>query len=479
MSLSTTSEIAASLHRRAILQSGGRALALAALATLSGEQQSAAAEVAITPATKPRAKRIVFLCQSGAPSQLDLFDYKPELERRDGEEIPDSVRKGQRLTGMTADQRSRPLVPSAFEFKQYGASGAWVSELLPHTAAIADELCFLKAVHTEAINHDPAITFLQTGSEQPGRASLGSWVSYGLGSENAELPAFVVLLSGGLPGDQPLYGRLWGPGFLPANHGAVQFMPSGDPVLYLSNPPGVDVKSRRRVLNAISDLDRLRASEAGQQETLARMAHYEMAFRMQSSVPKLADFSDEPASTFELYGDDAKRRGTFAGNCLMARRLAEQGVRFIQLYHRDWDHHAKLPELIERRCSEVDRASAALVLDLKQRGLLDDTLIVWGGEFGRTAFCQGERSPGVYGRDHHPRCFTMWLAGGGVKPGFSWGTTDDFSYNVVGGGVHVHDLHATMLHLLGLDHERLTYRFQGRDYRLTDTAGKVVKEIIG
>jgi uncharacterized protein (DUF1501 family) len=465
------------MHRRSLLRSG---IGFAALASLLREDVARAEPKSrgVYTTRSPKAKRVIFLCQSGGPSQLDLFDYKPHLAERQGEELPDSVRMGQRLTSMTSDQKERPITPSLFEFKQHGQCGAWLSELLPHTAGVVDELCILRGMHTEAINHDPAITFLQTGSEQPGRPSLGAWLSYGLGSENEELPAFVVMISGGLPGDQPLYGRLWGSGFLPSNHQAVQLLGHGDPVLYLSNPKGIDRAARRRMVDAIADLNRERHDRTGDEETLARIAQYELAFRMQASVPKLADLSDEPASTFELYGDDAKKRGTYAANCLMARRLVESGVRFVQLYHRDWDHHNTLPKRIRSACSHTDQASAALVADLKQRGLLDDTLIVWGGEFGRTSYCQGERTADNYGRDHHPRCFTMWLAGGGVKPGVTHGTTDDFSYNVASGRVHVHDLHATMLHLLGIDHELLTYRFQGRDFRLTDIAGKVVREIL-
>lgn len=473
-------------NRRLFLRAGVGSVGWAALASLlkaddaSRRPATSSAEPppAGLPHFAPKAKRVIFLCQSGAPSQIDLFDHKPQLEKLQGEELPDSVRRGQRLTGMTAEQSSRPITPSLFAFEQYGKCGAWVSELMPHTAGVVDDLCFLPAMHTEAINHDPAITFLQTGSEQPGRPSLGAWLSYGLGSVNHDLPAFAVMISGGLPGDQPLYGRLWGAGFLPSNHQGVQLLSSGDPVLYLSNPPGIDRPGRRRLLDAIADLNREQHAAVGDDETLARIEQYEMAFRMQASMPQVADLSDEPASTFELYGDDAGQRGTFAANCLLARRMVEQGVRFVQLYHRDWDHHTNLPGRIRSRAQEVDQASAALVTDLKQRGLLEDTLVIWGGEFGRTAYCQGELTADNYGRDHHPRCFTVWLAGGGVKPGITHGRTDDFSYNVVENGVHVHDLHATVLHLLGIDHERLTHRFQGRDYRLTDIAGRVVREIL-
>jgi uncharacterized protein (DUF1501 family) len=473
-------------NRRLFLRAGVGSVGWAALASLlkaddtSRRPATSSAEPPPTglPHFAPKAKRVIFLCQSGAPSQIDLFDHKPQLEKLQGEELPDSVRRGQRLTGMTAEQSSRPITPSLFAFEQYGKCGAWVSELMPHTAGVVDDLCFLPAMHTEAINHDPAITFLQTGSEQPGRPSLGAWLSYGLGSVNHDLPAFAVMISGGLPGDQPLYGRLWGSGFLPSNHQGVQLLSSGDPVLYLSNPPGIDRPGRRRLLDAIADLNREQHAAVGDDETLARIEQYEMAFRMQASMPQVADLSDEPASTFELYGDAARQRGTFAANCLLARRMVEQGVRFVQLYHRDWDHHTNLPGRIRSRAQEVDQASAALVTDLKQRGLLEDTLVIWGGEFGRTAYCQGELTADNYGRDHHPRCFTVWLAGGGVKPGITHGRTDDFSYNVVENGVHVHDLHATVLHLLGIDHERLTHRFQGRDYRLTDIAGRVIREIL-
>jgi uncharacterized protein (DUF1501 family) len=473
-----TNEFVIPMQRRAFLRAGLGGIGLAALASLLQGDGAIAAQRPSLPHFAPKAKRVIFLCQSGAPSQIDLFDYKPHLEKLHGEELPESVRGTQRLTGMTADQSSRPITASQFHFEQHGKCGAWVSELLPHTAGVVDELCFIRTLHTEAINHDPAITFLQTGSEQPGRPSLGAWLSYGLGSASQELPAFVVMISGGLPGDQPLYGRLWGSGFLPANHQAVQFLPGNDPVLYLSNPKGIDRATRRRMVDALADLNRHRSELIGSDAALARIEQYELAYRMQASTPQVVDFSNEPASTFELYGDDAKKPGTFAANCLLARRLVEQGVRFVQLYHRDWDHHEHLPERIRPRCQEVDRPSAALVADLKRRGLLDDTLVIWGGEFGRTAFCQGKLTADDYGRDHHPRCFTVWLAGGGVKPGFTYGETDDFSYNVVDGGVHVHDLHATVLHLLGLDHERLTYRHQGRDYRLTDIAGRVVEPIL-
>jgi hypothetical protein len=430
------------------------------------------------PHFPPRAKRVIFLHQSGAPSQIELFDYKPVLERRHGQEMPESVRMGQRLTSMTSDQKSKPLTASMFKFHRHGQCGAEISELLPYTARVVDDLCIIRSMHTEAINHDPAITFIQTGSEEIGRPSIGAWVSYGLGSENENLPAFVVLLSGGSPGDQPLFGRLWGSGFLPTNHQGVKFRGSGDAVLYLSNPPGVNAAMRRRMLDGLAKLNQLQYDACGDPEINTRIAQYEMAFRMQQAMPRLTDLSDEPAHTFQLYGDDAKQPGTYAANCLLARRLVERGVRFVQLYHRDWDHHANLPSRLREKCQQTDQPSAALVQDLKQRGLLDDTLIVWAGEFGRSAYCQGELTADNYGRDHHPRCFSIYLAGGGIKRGVTVGRTDEFSYNIVADPIHVHDLQATLLHCLGIDHQRLTYRFEGRDYRLTDIAGRVVNKIL-
>ncbi|MBL9182809.1 MAG: DUF1501 domain-containing protein [Verrucomicrobiaceae bacterium] len=428
----------------------------------------------------PRAKRIIYLFMQGGPSQLDLFDPKPGLAKRHGEELPESIRKGQRLTTMTSKQTSLPVAPSPFQFAQHGKSGAWMSELLPHTAKIADELCIIRSMHSEAINHDPAITFLQTGHQQPGRPSFGSWLSYGLGTENSDLPAFVVLISRGSavsPAD-PLYARLWGSGFLPSNHQGVSFRSSGDPVLYLSNPQGVRASDRRRMLDTLGQLNAMQHEQSLDPEVQTRIAQYEMAFRMQSSVPELTDLRGEPESTFVSYGEDARRPGTFAANCLLARRLAERGCRFIQLYHRGWDQHYNLPTNVALQCKDVDQAGAALVADLKQRGLLDDTLVVWGGEFGRTTYSQGRLTSTNFGRDHHGRCFTMWLAGGGVKPGLTHGETDDYCYSITRDPVHVHDLNATLLHLFGLDHTRLTYRFQGRDYRLTDIHGEVVKGIL-
>jgi hypothetical protein len=386
---------------------------------------------------------------------------------------------GQRLTTMTAGQSSFPLARSIFRFAQRGNSGAWVSDLVPHIASAADDLTFIRSMHTEQINHDPGITFFQTGFQLAGRPSIGSWLSYGLGSDNKDLPAFVVMTSkGGQLGDQPLADRLWGSGFLPTEYQGVKFRPGADPVLFLSNPPGIDTQARRRFLDDLKALNEVKLDEAGDPETAARISQYEMAFRMQTSVPELTDLSTEPDSTFDMYGPDSRKPGTFAANCLLARRLAERGVRFIQLFHRGWDQHARLPEQIQLQCDATDQPSAALVQDLKQRGLLKDTLIVWGGEFGRTVYCQGKLTDTDYGRDHHPRCFTIWMTGGGVKPGVTYGATDEFSYNITENPVHVHDLHATILHCLGIDHTRLTYKFQGRRYRLTDVHGAVVKEIL-
>jgi hypothetical protein len=432
------------------------------------------------PHFAPKAKRVIYLHQSGAPSQIDLFDYKPALKKLQGSELPDTVRNGQRITGMTSGQSSLPVASSMFEFKQHGKSGAWLSELLPHHAKIVDDIAFIRTVHTEAINHDPAITFFQTGSQQPGRPSIGAWVSYGLGSENQNLPAFVVLVSqaSALNIDQPLFSRLWGSGFLPSNHQGVKFRSAGDPVLFLSDPPGLDRGTRRQMLDGIATLNHMREQVYGDPEIETRIASYEMAYRMQTSVPDLMDLSKEPESTFELYGPDARKPGTYASHCLLARRMAERNVRFIQLYKRGWDQHTDLPRDIRLQAQSVDQPSAALVLDLKQRGLLDETLVLWGGEFGRTVYCQGRLTETTYGRDHHPRCFTMWAAGGGIKPGITIGETDDFCYNVVSDPVHVHDIQATLLNQLGVDHKRLTYKFQGRYFRLTDVAGEVVTKLL-
>ncbi len=432
------------------------------------------------PHFAPKAKRVIYLFQSGAPSQLDLFDHKPQLIARHGTDLPDSIRAGQRLTGMTATQERFPIAPTRYQFAQHGRGGAWLSELLPHTARVADELCFVKTMHTEAINHDPAITFFQTGAQLAGRPSIGSWLSYGLGSENRDLPAFVALLSNGTgnPADQPLYDRLWSSGFLPTKHQGIKFRASGDPVLFLSNPEGLDATGRRRMLDDLAKLNQMQLTEFGDPEIATRIAQYELAYRMQTSVPALTDVSREPASAFDLYGPEARKPGTFAANCLLARRLAESGVRFIQLFHRGWDQHTKLPTQLPGQCRDTDQPAAGLIQDLKQRGLLDETLVVWGGEFGRTVYCQGRLTKEDYGRDHHPRCFTLWLAGGGIRPGTTFGETDDFSYNVARDPVHVHDLHATLLHCLGIDHTRLTFKFQGRHHRLTDVYGQVVKGIL-
>jgi hypothetical protein len=429
------------------------------------------------PHFAPKARRIIYLFMAGGPSQHDLFDHKPLLNTRNGQDLPDSVRMGQRLTGMSGNQATLPLAGSIFKFDRHGKCGAPVSELMPWTAKMVDELCFIKSLHTEAINHDPAITFFQTGHQLAGRPSMGAWLSYGLGSANENLPGFVVLISKERI-DQPLYARLWGNGFLPSIHQGVQFRGGKDPVLYLENPDGVSGQSRRKMLDRLAELHAIRFQDVGDPEINARVAQYEMAYRMQTSVPEVMDVSNEPKEVFDLYGPDAKDPGTFAANCLLARRLAERDVRFIQLYHPGWDHHAKLPDGIRRQCADVDRAGYALITDLKQRGLLDDTLVVWGGEFGRTNYSQGKLTKDDYGRDHHPRCFTAWMAGGGVKPGITYGATDDFGYNVTENPVHVHDLQATILHLLGIDHTRLTYHFQGRHYRLTDVHGEVVKAVL-
>ncbi|HVX63412.1 MAG TPA: DUF1501 domain-containing protein [Pirellulales bacterium] len=428
----------------------------------------------------PKAKRVIWLFMADAPSQLDLFDYKPKMQDWFDKDLPDSVRNGQRITTMTSGQKRFPIAPSLFKFQQHGKHGAWLSELLPHTGSIVDDIAIVKTVNTEAINHDPAITFIQTGSQLPGRPSTGAWLSYGIGSPNQDLPAFVVLHSRwtSKSGSQALFSRLWGAGFLPTKHQGVALRSNGDPVLYLSNPPGVDSAGRRRMLDGLAALNQKRLAELGDPEITARIAQYEMAYRMQTSVPELTDISNEPQHVLDLYGPEAKDPGSFAYNCLLARRLAERGVRFTQVFIRGWDHHGGLPANIRLQAKDVDQAGAGLVKDLKKRGLLDDTLVVWGGEFGRTIYSQGTLTKDNYGRDHHPRCFTMWFAGGGIKPGMVYGETDDFSYNVTANPVHVHDVNATLLHCLGIDHERLTYRFQGRDFRLTDVEGKVVKDIL-
>lgn len=472
------------LTRRHFFSRASTGIGLAAFASLLQRESGAAVDdLARSPALPhfpPKARRVIYLFQSGAPSQMDLFDYKPRLLDRRGTELPASVRMGQRLTGMTATQAHFPVAPSRFRFARYGASGAWVSELLPHTAQVVDELCFIKSMHTEAINHDPAVTFFQTGAALAGRPSIGAWLAYGLGSENQDLPAFVVMVSQGTGNlaDQPLYDRLWGSGFLPTKFQGVKFRSVGDPVLFLNNPPGLDAPTRRRQLDDLARLNQLQLNEFGDPEIATRIAQYELAFRMQMSVPELIDVSKEPQHVLDLYGPDARKPGTFAANCLLARRLAERGVRFIQLFHRGWDQHTNLPKQIRGQCRDTDQPSAALIADLKQRGLLADTLVVWGGEFGRTVYCQGKLTADDYGRDHHPRCFTLWLAGGGIKAGMTYGATDDYSYNIVQDPVHVHDLHATLLDCLGIDHTKLTFKFQGRHHRLTDVHGNVVKSIL-
>ena len=467
------------IQRRAFL--GRSAAGLAAVSTLLAEDG-----LAEQPAPEPglgdlphfagKAKRVIYLFQSGAPSQLDLFDHKPQLNKHHAADLPDSIRKGQRLTGMTSKQERFPVAPSTFSFAQHGESGQWLSELLPQTAQIADRISIIKTLHTEAINHDPAITFIQTGAQLAGRPSFGSWLSYGLGSLNRDLPAFVAMVSGA--GGQPLYDRLWGSGFLPTKFQGVKFRSVGDPVLFLSNPTGLDSKVRRRFLDDLSRLNDLKLKQQGDPEISTRMAQYELAFRMQTSVPELTDTSKEPDHIFKLYGEDSRKPGTFASNCLLARRLCERGVRFVQLFHRGWDQHATLPKKIAEQCASTDQASAALVMDLAQRGLLKDTLVVWGGEFGRTVYCQGRLTKTDYGRDHHPRCFSIWVAGAGIKPGVTHGTTDDYSYNILENPVHVHDLNATLLHCLGIDHQRLTFKYQGRRHRLTDVHGNLVKDIL-
>lgn len=429
------------------------------------------------PQFAPKAKRIIYLFQNGAPSQLDLFDYKPKLQEMFGQDLPASIRQGQRLTGMTADQKKFPLAGSAFKFNQYGEAGAWMSELLPYTSKVVDDMCIIRSMYTEAINHDPALTFFQTGAQVGNRPSMGSWLSYGLGSENKNLPAFCVLLSKGKGNGQGVYSKLWSNGFLDSVHQGVQFSSGENPVLYLNNHDGIDKADRRKMLDVVSQLNEESFKETNDPEIKAKVQQYELAYRMQTAVPEVTDISKEPEDIVKMYGPDCLIPGTYAANCLLARKLSENGVRFVQLYHQGWDGHNNLPFEIKEQCMDTDQASAALITDLKQRGLLDETLVIWGGEFGRTNYCQGKLAKDNYGRDHHPRCFTIWMAGGGVKPGV-YGETDEFGYNIVKDPVHVHDFHATALNLMGIDHEKLTYKFLGRRYRLTDVAGKVVKGII-
>nr|WKN37272.1 DUF1501 domain-containing protein [Tunicatimonas sp. TK19036] len=476
--------IASQVNRRTFLAKTAMGLGAAALGSMFHTNNVFAQSSGVdndgmlgSPHFAPKAKRIIYLFQSGGPSQLETFDYKPNLEKMHGEELPDSVRQGQRLTGMSAGQSSFPLAGSYYKFAQYGQSRAWVSELMPHTSQIVDDLCFIKSMHTEAINHDPAITFFQTGSQQAGRPSIGSWMNYGLGSDNENLPAFIVLVSKNASG-QPLYARLWGNGFLPSRYQGVQFRSGKDPVLFLNDPNGYHHDDRRDMLDHLKKLNQAQMDIYGDPEIENRIAQYEMAFRMQTSVPDVTDLSDEPDWVFDMYGPDSRDPGTYAANCLMARRLIERDVKFVQLYHQGWDQHGNLPNGIKNQCKNTDQASAALVKDLKQRGLLEDTLVIWGGEFGRTNYSQGKLLKDNYGRDHHPRCFTVWMAGAGVKAGMTYGETDEFGYNIVKDPVHVHDFQATLLHLMGIDHERLTFKHQGRRYRLTDVHGNLVKSIL-
>lgn len=467
------------LTRRHFFSRAASGLGVAALASLLNEDlRAATGGLPGLPHFTPKAKRVIYLFMHGGPAQLDLFDYKPQLAKLRGTDLPASVRMGQRLTGMTAYQTTFPTAPSIFQFSQHGKSGLWLSELLPHTAKVADDLCLIRSLHTEAINHDPAVTFLQTGFQLAGRPSMGAWVAYGLGSENKDLPAFVVMVSQGSGGTQALADRSWGSGFLPTKYQGVKFRSGAEPVLYLADPAGYDTTARRRFLDDLGRLNDVTLQNYQDPEVSTRIAQYEMAFRMQSSVPELADLTKEPPATFELYGPDSRKPGSFAANCILARRLAERGVRFVQLFHRGWDAHSNLPKEMRAQCQQTDQPCAALIQDLKQRGMLDDTLIVWGGEFGRTVYSQGTLTEDNYGRDHHPRCFSVWLAGGGIKGGLAYGKTDDFSYNIVENPVDVYDLHATMLHCLGVDHTRLTYKFQGRHFRLTDVHGNVVKAIL-
>ncbi len=469
--------------RRAFLARSSTGLGALALGSLLNGKLSAAQPRATAKNTgiiktlhfAPKAKRVIYLFMSGAPSHMDLFDPKPKLKELTNTELPASVRMGQRITGMTSGQKQLLCVGSPFEFKRHGKCGMELSELLPNIGTIADDICLIRSMHTEPINHDPAVTFFATGNQQPGRPVMGSWITYGLGSENANLPGFIVLLSGS--GGQPLQARYWGNGFLPGDYQGVQFRGAGDAVLYLSNPKGITSKSRRQLIDSMQELNRRQLGVIGDPDIATHIENYELAYRMQTSVPDLMDITKESKATLEAYGAEPGK-ASFANNCLLARRLAERGVRFIQLCHRDWDHHSDLPNGIRTQAKNTDRASAALVADLKQRGLLDDTLVIWGGEFGRTSYSQGEIKKDSFGRDHHPRCFSIWMAGGGIKPGITYGATDDFAYNITENPVHVHDFHATMMHLLGIEHTKLTYRFEGRDYRLTDIAGELVKGIV-
>jgi hypothetical protein len=470
------------IERRKFLKStagGLGAMALGSLLSSSISTKSFEEQILdALPTIAPKAKRVVYLFMSGGPSQFETFDYKPGLINMQGQGLPDSVRNGQRLTGMSANQAQLPIASSFANFKQYGKSNTWVSDLLPYTAQVVDELCIIKSMYTEQINHDPALTFFQTGHQLPGRPSIGSWLSYGLGSENKNLPAFIVLVSKNAARDQPLYARLWGNGFLPSQHQGVQFRSGNDPVLFLNNPEGYEGKDRKEMLDYLSQLNNLQNDVWGDPEVNARMSQYELAFKMQTSVPDVMDTSKESDEVFELYGPDSREKGTFAANCILARKLLEKDVRFVQLYHQGWDHHGSLPSGMKQQCKQTDQASAALIMDLKRRGMLEDTLVIWGGEFGRTVYSQGKLEKENYGRDHHPRCFTMWMSGAGVKPGTTYGQTDDFSYNIVKNPVHVHDFQATLLHIMGINHEQLIYKYQGRRFRLTDVSGNVINDIL-
>lgn len=476
--MNDTSQTAAKTSRRSIL------LGSLGLATLLGKSVDASTRSGGSgqlglPHFPPKVKRVIYLFQSGGPAQMDLYDYKPGLKDRFGQDVPKSVYPDDRKTTMSSAQAEFPVAPSAFQFKQHGEGGSWFSETLPHTAKMADEMCIIRSMHTDAINHDPAITFQQTGSQIPGRPSIGSWLGYGLGTDNEDLPAFVAMSSRGSgKAGQPLYDRLWGSGFLPSQYQGVKFRNQGDAVLDISDPLGVSRDVRRVMLDSLSEMNQLKHQSVGDPEIQSRIAQYELAYRMQMSVPDLLDFSDEPQHVLDLYGPEVKTQGRYAHNCLIARRLAERGVRFIQLFHQGWDQHNNLPNQIKKQCRDTDQPTAALMRDLRQRGMLDDTLIIWGGEFGRTIYSQGKLTEKSYGRDHHPSCFTMWMAGGGVRGGTNYGKTDDYSVNVAEDGVSVHDLHATVLHLLGIDHERLTFKFQGRDFRLTDVHGNVVRQLL-
>ena len=474
-------------HRRYFLRRTSTSLGGLGLATLLGSDatarhtgQQAIGGLESLPHHKPKAKRIIYLFQSGGPAQMDLYDYKPQLAKRFGEEVPKSIYPDDRKTTMSNAQASFPVAPSIFKFRQHGKGGNWLPETLPRLSEVADDLCIINSFHTDAINHDPAATLMQSGSQIPGRPSIGSWLGYGLGNMNANLPAFVAMSSRGTgkPGGQPLYDRLWGSGFLPSRFQGVKFRNQGDPVLDINNPDGVDTTTRRTMLNTLKELNELQLSATGNPDIETRIAQYELAYRMQMSIPKLLDMSDEPKHVLELYGPDALKPGTYAYNCLIARRLAESGVRFIQLFHQGWDHHGKLPGAMRGQCKDTDAPSAALIKDLKQRGLFDDTIIVWGGEFGRTIYSQGKLTKEQYGRDHHPSVMSIWLAGGGIKGGSTYGKSDDYSVNVAENGVHVHDLHATLMHLMGIKHEQFTFRYQGRDFRLTDVHGNIVQDIL-